>query len=322
VEITCGRCRRSYFVPDDLVHGRTIRARCAPCGHAFVVEVGERRAAPPPRPPLPSPSASALPGLAEDVEGHLGWLEEEAARVDAAAAAEDREILLTVRRSRRSTATALAAGAAVVLVAGGGLGWWVSSRARPAAPVRGPARPAATAEASGPVHDVEALARPPAAAPGHAPAAPAAEPAPAPTPARRPSRPRLARDDRRLLDLLARKQDAAAVPIVADEGAGAARSALDPDAAGKVIAGHRRSFDACISRAVRRHPGARLARRATLVVTVDPAGTVARAWVLEEDVDRSELGACLATAARRMVFPAFDGEPLDVAVPLSLSAVY
>jgi predicted Zn finger-like uncharacterized protein len=344
VEITCDRCRRSYFVPDDLVHGRTLRARCAPCGHAFVVEVGARHAvtaAPRPpvasRPPVPSPTVSALPGLAEDVEGHLGWLDEAAARAEAAAA-EDREVLLTVQRSRRSTATALAAGAAVVLAAGGGLAWWASSRAHPAAAVREPTRPATPATlaaggvaggtggtggsggSGGPVHDVEVLARP---APAALPAA-AAEPAPAPVPApaRRRSPPHLARHDRRLLDLLARKQDAVAVPIVDDEGAGAARSALDPDAAGRVVARHRKAFDTCISRAVRRRPGGGLARRATLVVTVEPAGTVARAWVLEEEVDRSDLGACLATAARRMVFPAFDGEPLDVAVPLSLSAVY
>ena len=31
---------------------------------------------------------------------------------------------------------------------------------------------------------------------------------------------------------------------------------------------------------------------------------------------------CLAAAARRMVFPAFEGEPVDVSMPLSLSAVF
>jgi hypothetical protein len=38
-------------------------------------------------------------------------------------------------------------------------------------------------------------------------------------------------------------------------------------------------------------------------------------------VDRTDLGACLAAAARRMVFPAFEGESIDVSMPLSLSAV-
>jgi hypothetical protein len=155
-------------------------------------------------------------------------------------------------------------------------------------------------------------------------AADAVPPAPEPAPAlavQRAKPTRLAKQERRLLDLLEKKQDVAVVPVDDEGRAPSSRSALDPAAAGKVILGTRRAFDACISRALRLHPDLKLAPRATLVVTVQPSGAVRRAWLAEEEVDRTELGACLAETARRMVFPAFDGEPVDVAMPLSLSAV-
>jgi hypothetical protein len=85
---------------------------------------------------------------------------------------------------------------------------------------------------------------------------------------------------------------------------------------------NRKAFDACISRALRLNPNMKMARRATLVVTVQPNGGVTGAFVAEEEVDRTDLGACLSAAAKRMVFPAFEGEPIDVSMPLSLSAVF
>jgi hypothetical protein len=314
VDITCGRCRRSYFVPDDLVQGRIFRAKCSQCGDAFSVEVPERLKKRAPKDDLAPTAASAIPGLADDLADELGWLEEKAKEV-----AEDEVVLLTVRRSRRGTAAAMIAGAVVVLVAGGGVGAWLALRPNPEA---GPSRRAQVAREGGAavVDDVGGLAwkeKPP--------EPEAAAPAPAPVaPVQRARTPRLARDDRRLLDLLGKKQDVAVVPMEADEGAGSgsAKSALDQEAAAKVMGANRKAFDACISRALRLNPSHKLARRATLVVTIQPVGTVSRAYLAEEEVERSELGACLCDTARRMVFPAFDGEPVDVAMPLSLSAVF
>lgn len=313
MDIRCERCRRSYFVPDDLVHGRIFRAKCSHCGNAFSVEVpdrpGKRRKAPD---ELPSTSASAIPDLLDGMEDQLGWLEEAAKEAD-----EQEFVLLTVQRSRRSSAAVMIAGAVLLLAAMGGVGAWIALRPKPEA---GPRRARAVADGgAAPVVDVGGLAY----------REPEPEPvvtaAPAPVagpPVQRAKTPRLARNERRLLDLLAKKQDVAVIPVDEEDGAASARSALDPAVAVKVMGGHRKAFDACISRALRLNPSMKLARRATLVVTIQPSGVVQRAYIAEEEVDRTDLGACIVETAQRMVFPSFDGEPVDVAMPLSLSAVF
>jgi predicted Zn finger-like uncharacterized protein len=324
VDITCASCRRSYFVPDELVHGRTFRAKCSQCGHAFAVDVGERPGGKGRRAPadsMPVTSASAIPGLAESLsDADLGWLDEAAAEADAAEK-EDAYVLLTVQRSRRGSALKLVGGIVVLVAAVAGIGLWLAGRYRLLDGVVGPRAPRAAEGAAGAIHDAGGLALssrpepPPDAAP---------TPAPAPAPVSRRKRARLTVSDRNLLDLLARKQDAAPVGLPDDdeEHAASATSALDPDAAEKVIAQNRRAFDACISKTLRLNPTARLARRATMVVTVQPDGRVSETAIAEEEVARTDLGACLQDTARRMAFPAFDGEPVDVAIPLSLSTAF
>jgi hypothetical protein len=326
VDITCERCRRSYFVPDDLVQGRTFRAKCSQCGHAFAVDVpaarrgkaGRGAAAAPAggaADSLPSTTASAIPGFADVLaDADLGWLDEAAAKADAR---DDQVFLLTVQRSRRGSAVAIAAGALVALAAAGGLVVWMKTRARlpegsaaRAARVDGPA-PLAVQDAGG------LVARPPEVEPEAAPA-----PQPAPSPASRLRTRRLSIDDRSLLDLLARKEDAKPVGPQEEEAPESERSALDPAAAEKVIAANRRAFDGCVSKALRLNPDLKLVRRATMVLTVQPDGKVSGAALEEERIARSDLGVCLAEAARRMVFPGFDGDPIEIAMPLSLSAAY
>ncbi|HEX9242638.1 MAG TPA: AgmX/PglI C-terminal domain-containing protein [Anaeromyxobacter sp.] len=321
MDITCARCRRSYFVPDDLVHGRVFRARCSQCHHAFSVEVPERpgkKGAP--KDDLKATSASAIPGLAEELEDGLGWLEEKAKEVE-----EDEYVLLTVRRSKRLSGVAIAAGAVVLLAAAGGIAVWIATRPK----LDAPSRRARAGEEGGaaPVADVSGLAwrAPDETLPEAAGGAPAPGTAPSGETVQQAKRPRIALRDAQLLDLLGKKQDIAVLPATSDEeegGAANAKSALDPEAAEKVVAANRRAFDTCVSRALRVNPSLKLARRATLVVTVQPSGTVSRAYLAEEEVDRTDLGLCLSDTARRMVFPSFDGEPVDVAMPLSLSAVF
>jgi hypothetical protein len=316
VDITCAKCRRSYFVPDDLVHGRVFRARCSHCLHSFSVDVPERPGRKhAPKDDLKATSASAIPGFAEGLEDELGWLEDAAKEAD-----EDEYVLLTVRRSRRVSGVAIAAGAAVLLLAAGGVGAWIATRPKPDAPSR---RAGAGGEGgAAPVADVSGLAFRPPAEPAAAPA-PAPGPAAAPEPVQRAKRPRLALRDAQLLDLLAKKQDVAVLPTAEEEeGSANAKAALDPAAAEKVVAANRKAFDTCVSRALRVNPSLKLARRATLVVTVQPSGTVSRAYLAEEEVERTDLGVCLSETARRMVFPSFDGDPVDVAMPLSLSALF
>jgi hypothetical protein len=315
VDIRCERCRRSYFVPDDLIQGRIFRAKCSTCGNAFSVEVpdrpGKRRKGA--GSDLPSTSASAIPDLIDGLEDQLGWLDEAAKEAD-----EQEVVLLTVQRSRRSSAALMIGGALAVLGAAGGVGAWLALRPRPeVAPRR---ERVVASDGAAPVVDVGGLAFK---EPEPVPEAAATVTAPAPGPAvQRPKTPRLAKHERRLLDLLALKQDVAVIPVDDGEGASSAKSALDPAAAEKVMSAHRKAFDACISRSLRLNPGLKLSPRATLVVTIQPSGTVQRAYIAEEEVDRTDLGACIVETAARMVFPSFDGDPVDVAMPLSLSAVF
>ena len=99
MDITCAKCRRSYYVPDDLVRGRVFRARCSHCHNAFSVDVPERLGKKKPAAPkdeLKATSASAIPGFAEGLEDEMGWLEEAAKQEE-----ENEYVLLTVRRSKR-----------------------------------------------------------------------------------------------------------------------------------------------------------------------------------------------------------------------------
>jgi hypothetical protein len=88
------------------------------------------------------------------------------------------------------------------------------------------------------------------------------------------------------------------------------------------MAGAGSAYGACITRALKESPGLRVDdRRATLMLTIRPSGVVASAWIAEADLDKNVLGHCLKAVAKRMVFPAFSGEEIEVAAPLALSAV-
>ncbi len=101
-----------------------------------------------------------------------------------------------------------------------------------------------------------------------------------------------------------------------------AKDVLDPAAVERTVAGSRKAFDACITKVMRLNPSFRVpGKRATVIATVQPDGKVTGAWIGEEEVEGTDLGRCLVTAATRMVFPSFQGEPIDVAIPLSLSAI-
>jgi hypothetical protein len=136
---------------------------------------------------------------------------------------------------------------------------------------------------------------------------------------RRKQAPRLNRKDRKLLDLLARKRDEAAPPEPVEKlDLDTARS-LDPAAVERVVEESQGAFSGCVTRAAK-VTGLPNSRRATLLLTVAGSGEVSSAWVAEADISRTGLGRCLEGAARRLVFPAFEGEPVDVSVPLTLEA--
>ncbi len=300
MELTCDRCGRSSYVPDDLVQGRAFRARCPDC--EGVLEV-------------PAERRNAL----DDED--LAWLSSEGKPAEPPPAeplferpeVTDRKIAAFERREssrRRRRALAIAAGAVVAAGAVAAGAVLVSGRLGKGGPFSPRPREERAAGAATTFDASGLLAAPEGGA--------ERSPGP-PRPAReRRKTGRISRDDRKLLDLLTRKDD---VSVVAPEGDAmdTAAAGLEPEAVSRTVAASRKAFDACVSRALRLNPNLRVARRATLVVTVQPGGGVTGAFIAEEEVDRTDLGSCLSGAARRMVFPSFDGEAVDVSMPLSLS---
>jgi hypothetical protein len=132
----------------------------------------------------------------------------------------------------------------------------------------------------------------------------------------------IAKKDRKLLDLLDKKADSAPTRTGAVERAelDSGGAALDAAAVRQTMATSASAYSACVTRAVKDSPNLRVdGKRATLMLTIRPSGVVQSAWIAEADLDKSPLGKCLVSTARRMIFPAFSGDPIDVSVPLALS---
>jgi hypothetical protein len=129
--------------------------------------------------------------------------------------------------------------------------------------------------------------------------------------------PGIASQDRKVLDLLSAKEDAKpiAVPVVDPS---AAPQTLSDEQVKRTIRRSQPAFESCIDASLRR----RRFRGGRIVVslTVVPSGAVSRAVIEEPTVERSDLGACLRSACKRMVFPRFQGPAFEVQVPLLLAA--
>jgi DNA-directed RNA polymerase subunit RPC12/RpoP len=87
----------------------------------------------------------------------------------------------------------------------------------------------------------------------------------------------------------------------------------------RVASANKRAFEQCIAEAGNRDPALDLGgRQVTLTLTVNPDGTVASSSIDDAGLDPTDLGSCIRSAARIMIFPAFGGDPMEVEVPLSL----
>lgn len=227
---------------------------------------------------------------------------------------------LVLRRSTRRARLGAAAAAVAVLALLGGGGWLALRFKRdPAAAAARAARPgevAGTGEAGAAgglsASDLAKLMGrrepEPAAAAPRGPAAPRAKPA------------EIRLEDKALLDLLARKGDAA-VTVGADEveALSTSRGTLDEAAIEGTLSRNAGSITACVNRAIAASPDQRLpATRVNLELTIRPSGRVERAAVQEAAIARLPLGQCIAQAAKRMVFPGFDGAAIGLVVPLKL----
>jgi len=101
--------------------------------------------------------------------------------------------------------------------------------------------------------------------------------------------------------------------------ADSAPQTLTDDQIQKVLANARKAFDGCIANAGK--SDVKLdGRKVTLRLNVQENGSVTYPTLDDVTLSATDLGACLKTSARLMVFPRFKGDPIHVEVPLSLTA--
>jgi len=97
-----------------------------------------------------------------------------------------------------------------------------------------------------------------------------------------------------------------------------AAAALTQDVVNRVVGANRKAFTNCIANA--KESGVTLdGRRVALRITVNTNGTVTYPTLDDQSLNATEMGQCLKSAARLMIFPKFKGDPFHYEVPLILS---
>ena len=97
-----------------------------------------------------------------------------------------------------------------------------------------------------------------------------------------------------------------------------AAAALTQDVVNRVVSANRKAFTGCITSAT--EAGVKLdGRRVALRITVNTNGTVTYPTLDDQSLNATEMGQCLKSAARLMIFPKFKGDPFHYEVPLILS---
>lgn len=97
-----------------------------------------------------------------------------------------------------------------------------------------------------------------------------------------------------------------------------ATAALTQEVVNKVVGANRKAFTACITNAS--EGSIKLdGRRVALRITVNTNGTVTYPTLDDQSLNATEMGQCLKSAARLMIFPKFKGDPFHYEVPLILT---
>jgi hypothetical protein len=106
---------------------------------------------------------------------------------------------------------------------------------------------------------------------------------------------------------------------VAAASLGEASEALTQDQVQKVLSSSRKAFDTCIASAGKSSGVALDGRRVMLRLNIQPTGSVTYPTLDDVTLNGTDLGSCLKSAARVMVFPRFKGDPMHVELPLVLA---
>lgn len=90
---------------------------------------------------------------------------------------------------------------------------------------------------------------------------------------------------------------------------------LNPAAISKTLAAHKKDYISCVSKLAQVNASESL----TVTLTIDPTGAVTSVELDNWRVAQSALGICVTKVSRAVTFPKFDGEPVMVELPLTLS---
>ncbi len=121
----------------------------------------------------------------------------------------------------------------------------------------------------------------------------------------------LFKDDQKRLNAPKNRDDPAALAANSTGSSG-----LSADAAMKVVANSRKSFEGCIEAALRRSPNLAVGN-ITVNLTVGASGAVKAVGIEPAKWQGSDWAQCMMTAGKRIVFPSSDGDS-EVQVPLKV----
>jgi len=99
----------------------------------------------------------------------------------------------------------------------------------------------------------------------------------------------------------------------------AEQSGLPQEEIARVVSKSQSAFQSCIERALRKKSRRFRGLKVVLTATVNSSGEVKKATLDRKDVDGSDMGECLKESAKRMAFPSFAGDDVDVEIPLVLT---
>lgn len=86
----------------------------------------------------------------------------------------------------------------------------------------------------------------------------------------------------------------------------------------RVVAQTQPAFTYCIEQELKRNPGFH-GGKVFIIATVGSSGAVKTAKIDKHEIDNSNLGDCIKTKAKRMVFAQFSGDDVDLEIPLLLT---
>lgn len=98
-------------------------------------------------------------------------------------------------------------------------------------------------------------------------------------------------------------------------------SGPDQQAVARKVSEAQPAIGHCVSTALRRNPNQKVGK-VVVVATIGSSGVVTRAEFREDRnaIATSELGDCVRKVVKGIIFPAFDGDPVDLEIPLVLGA--